>query len=123
MGARKRDDELIVQLASGKTMEDAARAAGMSRMTVFRRLAEQEFRQRVTEARGEFIRQVAGQLAAGAKEAASTLLMLMNSGNQRIQLLAAKNVLEQAVRTHDLMVLEARVAELEKIVGQKRSRK
>jgi hypothetical protein len=121
MPGRKRDDTLVAQLAVGKSVEDAALAAGVSRATAFRRLAEDAFQRRVTEARGEFLKQVAGQLADGARKATETLLNLLQSGNERIRLVAARSVIEQAMKAHDLTVLEGRVEELEKIVRRQRS--
>ena len=55
-------EALAVQLASGATAVEAAAAAGCSTRTVFRRLEDEAFRQRVRELRDRLIGEAVDRL-------------------------------------------------------------
>ena len=68
---RKGDTELLLALACGASVENAAQRAGLSRRTVFRRLAAPAFRAQVAEARAEMVRRAAGMFTAAGLPAIS----------------------------------------------------
>src|SRR5947207_2011016 len=76
-GRRGADAALIAALASGATREDAARVAGVSPRTVYRRVDTEAFRRRVDEAREEIIASATGRLAAATQIAVDTLVELV----------------------------------------------
>ncbi len=72
-GDRKSADAaLIAALATGATRQEAAKAAGISETTVYRRLADPAFRRRVNDARSELIDAAVGRLADATTEACTT---------------------------------------------------
>lgn len=64
------DDALMLALATGSTINDAAAAAGCSPRTVSRRLADREFARRVSTVRGQLFAVATGRLANNAALAA-----------------------------------------------------
>jgi hypothetical protein len=77
IGRRKRDPALLLALASGQTVRDAARSAGIGERTATRRVADPDFRRWVAELRAEMIGRALGQLPDGITEAAGTLRKLL----------------------------------------------
>jgi hypothetical protein len=113
-GRRNADDQLLMALACGVTLENAARQAGISPRTAYRRLAEPSFRQRLQALRGDMVSRTAGTLTAAASEAVRTLLeLLKNPTSSAVRLGAARAVLEIGMKLRELADLEQRLAELE----------
>ena len=110
---RKGDEPLVLALAVGKTVRDAAVEAGVSERTVFRRLEEAEFLNRVTELRGRMVESASGRLANAAGAACDRLKGLLEAASESVQLGAARTILEQAVRLRELLDLESRLKILE----------
>ena len=76
-GRRNADDVLALELAAGKTLRDAALAAGIAERTATRRWADPEFRRLVSRHRGEMVGRAVGELADGVTDAAKTLRELL----------------------------------------------
>lgn len=114
-GRRNADDQLLMALACGVTVENAARQVGLSPRTAYRRLADPTFRQRLQTLRGDMVSRTAGTLtAAAANEAVRTLLeLLKNPTSSAVRLGAARAVLEIGMKLREVADLEARLAELE----------
>jgi hypothetical protein len=113
-GRHSADDSLLMALACGATVENAARQAGVSPRTAYRRLADAAFRQRLQTLRGDMVSRTAGTLTAAASEAVRTLLELMkNPTSSAVRLGAARAVLEIGMKLREMADLEARLAELE----------
>jgi hypothetical protein len=66
IGRRKADTALLLALASGQTIRDAAQAACIGERTATRRGADTAFWRRVAELRGEMIGRALGRVADGA---------------------------------------------------------
>jgi hypothetical protein len=113
-GSKKAADAaLIVHLASGVSPAGAAKLAGVSEATCYRRLADPTFRQRVEAARSSFWERALGILSKGAAESATVLRRLLRSEDGRIKLQAAKVLLDQGIKVRDQVDLEQRLAALE----------
>jgi hypothetical protein len=77
-GSKKAADAaLVVHLASGVSPAGAAKLAGVSEATCYRRLADPTFRQRVDTARASFWERALGILSKGAAESATVLRRLL----------------------------------------------
>jgi hypothetical protein len=92
------DELLILAIAAGKTKRDAAAAAGVSERTVFRRLQDADFVQRVNRARADLFDRALGVTAEGMGEAAIKLRALLWAQAETVQLGAARALLEQGTR-------------------------
>lgn len=113
-GRRNADDSLVLALACGATVENAARQAGVSEMTVFRRLKEPAFVARVQDAKQEMVERTARMLTAAALESVKTLLDLQSKDQPpSVRHSAARTVIEFGVKLRENAELFARVAALE----------
>jgi hypothetical protein len=110
---RKGDAALVAALASGRTVRDAAKAAGVSEATAHRRLREPAFRQAVSEARGRMVENAVGQLADASTAAVATLRALLEAEADTVKLGAARAILEMGTKLRESVELEARIAALE----------
>jgi DNA-binding LacI/PurR family transcriptional regulator len=113
-GRRNADSALVTALAAGGTVEASARAAGVSETTVYRRLREPAFRQRVAEARDEMVNRAVARLSATSTLAADTLRELLKARSETVRLGAARAVLELGSRLREQEDLAERIAALER---------
>ena len=113
-GRRTADDQLLLALACGATIEAAARQAGVSESTAHRRLAEPEFQRRLRRVRSDIVLRTTGALTAASTESVRTLLELQKStAPPTVRLGAARAVLEISMKLREVVELEAQMAELE----------
>ncbi|HEY7157970.1 MAG TPA: hypothetical protein VH575_28700 [Gemmataceae bacterium] len=109
-GSKKAADAaLVAHLAAGVSPAAAAKLAGVSEATAYRRLADPDFRQRVEKARSDFWDRALGIMSNGAAESAIVLRKLLRSDDERIKLQAAKTLLEQGIKVRDLVDTVRRV--------------
>jgi soluble lytic murein transglycosylase-like protein len=117
-GVRGSEQLLAVALAGGDTVADAARTAGMSATTAYRRAADPEFRRRVEAIRREIVDQALGKLTANATQAADAFTALLGSENEQIKLAAARCILDYRSRLKADGELQERVEHLETLVQE-----
>jgi hypothetical protein len=112
---RKRTDEsLLMALACGATVENAARSAGVSPRTAHRRLADAGFEERLRNLRAEMVQRSSGMLTAAALEAVKTLITLQEASQPAsVRLGAARTVLEFGIKLRENADLQDRLAALE----------
>jgi hypothetical protein len=91
-------EHLALELAQGKTNAEAAKAAGVSERTIYRRLAEPPFRRRVRAIRAEMLREAIGRLAALRNDAIDALAGLLKGAKEQVRLRAAKTILDGLFR-------------------------
>jgi hypothetical protein len=122
-GKRGVDHKLLLALACGATVEAAARQAGVSESTVYRRLADPAFQQQLRALRADMVQRTAGTLTAAASEAVRTLVELLKPGvAPATRLGAARAVLESGVKLREIAELEVRLAALEQQLAQTQGR-
>jgi len=111
---KKAEDALLTVLACGATVANAARQCGVSERTVYRRLADPEFKRRLQDARADIMRRTLDLLSAGALESAKTLLTLQKDlVAAPVRLGAARTVLELGLKFREQADLEQRLQALE----------
>jgi transposase-like protein len=119
-------EQAIAALLSYRSVEEAARAVGISANTLLRWTKEPEFTTAYGEARLTVFSQSIGRLQLASGAAVSTVLKIMLDPNvpAGTRLRAAEVVLEQAARAGEMEDIEDRVAKLERPAGlARRSRK
>ena len=117
-GRKDADEALLMALACGANVENAARQAGVSRRTAQRRLADPGFCRRLSEARADMVRRASGMLTAAALESVKTLLTLQGPPNPpAVRLGAARSVLEIGIKLREAADLEERLSALEQQLG------
>ena len=114
MNTRRSDELLLGALAAGSPIDKAARTAGISTRTAYRRLADPGFARRLAQARDELISNALGELVDCASEAVATLRALLRASDERVRLGAAKSTLEQLLRLRETLTLSQRLAALER---------
>jgi hypothetical protein len=115
------DAALLTALAAGATVRDAARRAGVSERTAHRRLADPDFRRRLTEARAGMVERALGQLAEGSTEAVATLRKLLKAKGDTVKLGAARTILEVGNKLRESVELQQRIAALEQRLEERES--
>lgn len=112
---RKRGGEghLVAALANGASVPAAARQAGLSEATVYRRLREEPFRQQIEDARAEIVKRAVARLTIASVEAVETLRALLRSDLDFARLAAARSILELGRRMREQSDLADRVTALE----------
>jgi hypothetical protein len=111
---RKADADLLLALACGASPENAAQKAGLSRRTVYRRLADPAFRAQVAEVRAEMVRRAAGMFTAAGMAAIKTLTTLQESAtSESVRLGAARATIELGCKLRETAEWAERLAALE----------
>lgn len=121
-GRKAADERLAFELAAGRTLKEAAAAAGVSASTADRRQRDPEFRKRVAEIRTAMITDATGRLSAGMTKAADVLVKLLGHKNADTRRHAAVKLIELAAKMREHGELADRVAELEKLVAARRGK-
>ena len=111
---RRGEERLLQALAAGQSVKQAAEAAGVSARTVYRRLADASFQQRLSAIRDELITAALGELVSCASQAVTKLRALLEATEERVQLQAARALLDHALRLREAVTLEQRLAALER---------
>jgi hypothetical protein len=97
-GRGGRDGVLVSALGSGLSYAGAAKAVGLSKSTVARRMADPEFRARVVEEREAHLDAARRALAAAAPDAIGVLTELARgAGSESVRLGAARTVADLAL--------------------------
>lgn len=114
-----KDDQFLMALACGATVDAAAAKAGLSRRTAYRRLRDPGFRRRLRKMRDEMIERAAGMLGAASLEAVKTLLGLMDAKQPpQVRLGAARAVVDLAMKVRDAEEIQDRLQALEARLDQ-----
>lgn len=117
-GSDPADDILAGHLAAGRSVVEAASAAGVSERTAHRRLKLPAFTARVAELRGQMVSAAAGKLADGMTRAADVLSRLLGSEDENVRARAAALILTHGIKVAELVEIEKRVAALEQSAAQ-----
>jgi hypothetical protein len=109
------DTTLVVALASGEPVRQAAETAKVSERTVYRRLQDDAFRVSLAQERALLVEEAVGRLAKGMTTAADTLAEIAadTAASTSARVSAARAVLELGQRLRVEMDLERRLDRLE----------
>lgn len=119
---RRGDVELIPALATGSSIKDAAKVAGINERTVYRRLKDSSFVAEVDEVRRIVISQTIGILTEANISAALALRELLNSEADYVKRAAAKDIIELALKMRFEFDLSERLARVEEMLQESLSR-
>jgi hypothetical protein len=117
-GRRNADDQLLLALACGATLENAARQAGVALRTANRRAADPEFKRKLNALRWDMVERAVGMLTAAMGESARTLVVLQKETvPYPSRLGAARAVFEIGMKLREQNDLEQRLATLEEQIA------
>jgi hypothetical protein len=97
-GRQRADDLLAAAVASGQTLRDASKLAGVGERTAARRWAEPAFQRRVVALRAAMVERALGRLSDAMSEAAEQLRELLGARSEAVRLGAARSLLELGVK-------------------------
>ncbi len=113
------DQVLLMALACGSSVENAAVKAGVGVNTVKRRLSSPVFAKMLRDKKAGIVQRTAAVLSAAANEAVKTLLELQAPAlPPGVRLNAARAVIELGSRLRDTVELQDRIAALEAQLGE-----
>ncbi len=116
-GTRKGETALIMALASGQNVRDAAKAVGIGERTARRRMNDEGFRRELSIARDRIISEAVGRLTAASTNAVCTLEQLMSEAeSETVRLSAARTILDKTVSMRENLELAERLARVEQIL-------
>jgi hypothetical protein len=113
---RKTADQVLLQaLACGATVENAARKAGVSERTVYRRLECPAFCEQLRQFRTDMVQRTAGLLTGAGMGSVKTLVDLQQdvAVPATVRRRSARDILEMGVKLRESADLEQRLADLE----------
>ena len=113
---QKSADRILLQaLACGATVENAARKAGMSERTAYRRLDDPVFLNQLEQLRADMVLRTAGMLTGAGMGAVKVLVELQNDAAQpaAVRRRSARDVLEMGLKFREIAQLEQRLAAIE----------
>lgn len=120
----RKTEDAIAALLTCRSVEEAAKAAGIGTQTLIRWMKLPEFDSAYREARRAAFRQSVARLQQASGAAVSTLLKIMVDANSppSVRVRAADSVLDHSNKAIELEDIEARLAELERAAEGTRGR-
>ncbi len=117
---RAKDGLLIGALLAGRTFDEAARAAGVSRRTAYRMRQDPEFQRAYQAAKDELLGAAVASLHSNAQLFISTLAAVCADPKSRgsEKATAADRGLAQLLRSVEVLNLSERIAKLEQAVSE-----
>ena len=115
-----REDQLLAGLLAGFGAEEAAKQAGISRVTAYRIRQTEEFQTRLRNARSALLERTVTSLHSAGADAVRTLLTIANNkearGSDRVQ--AAHRILDMLYKGVETFDHAERLLKLERIVQE-----
>jgi molybdenum-dependent DNA-binding transcriptional regulator ModE len=108
-----KSDRLALGVAGGMSLKQAAATAKIPYRTAWRLAQAATFKGRVNELRNEFVTQSLGRLTISMSRATITLVNLLHSADERVQLSAASRIIDHALAVRQAAEIEQRLAEIE----------
>jgi hypothetical protein len=112
-GRSQANERFALFLAEGRTIQEAARLAGISERTGRRRMNDEAFLARLNAIRSDMVSRALGRLSDASSAAADALRGLLDAESESVRLGACRAIIELGARLRDSMELEERVRALE----------
>ena len=115
-GQTRRQEQAIVELISGATIDGAAAACKVSTRTLKRWLADDDFQREYKAARRRLIESATGKLREAMTKAVGVLDKIAGDTNAAptARVTAASRILELGLRSHEIEDLADRLSQLER---------
>lgn len=109
-------DRIMEALLTTTSMTKAAEAAGVSRRTVKRYLADADFSEEYEDRRKTLVKEAAAALQHSLSAAVDTLYEIVSTGSASERLSASRMILEYGLRYTELHDLAARLVAVEEVL-------
>lgn len=110
----------IPYLVAAPSIEAGCREAKISKATLYSWLREEAFKLELKRQRDEVIRGALENLKASTAKATATLVKLLDSDKESIQVRAAEDTIQFTQKAIELETLEQRIEELEKRIRERK---
>ncbi len=114
----RKAEQAIAALLEHPTIDEAARACGVSKRSLWRWLQREDFQKRYREAQRAVVDGAIAELQAATKEAVKTLRRNLRCGNFFAENTAAQVILAQSFKAIELQELQSRIEHLEKTFAE-----
>jgi hypothetical protein len=111
-------ERAIAALLSARSLDQAAKKAGLSKATLCRWMQDPEFKAALRAARRNVVDATIGRLQAVTTEAVAALCAALTCEAPTVRVSAARAILEFSFRSVELMDLEERLSALEHRVSE-----
>jgi len=111
-----RQRRAIPAMLEGKTIEAAAKAAGVSKTTLYEWMKQEPFHVRLEEARADLFKEGLDILKAASGKAARRLIELLDARNENTRRLTAREILALSLKISETQEIEKRLERLEEIL-------
>lgn len=112
------EELLVAYLRSGFNLSETAKALGVCRQTVAKRVNSDEFQELLTIYRKNLFQSASQQLLEATTKSSATLIKLFNSKNENIRLQSAVKILNIASDTTVIDDLEQELNSLKEIINK-----
>lgn len=112
-------EKIVAALVSTPSLAEAAKQAGISEVTLWRRMQEPDVQAAYRAARRQLVEHSLAQVQSATSEAVETLRRNLTSASDAVQVRAAVAILDHAARGVELMDLEERIARIEEALAQR----
>ncbi len=117
---KQAEQTVLVALACGATVENAAHKAGLHERTVYRWLARPAFKERLRQVTADLVKRTTGLLTGAALGSVKVLVDLQQdvAAPAAVRRRAARDVLELGMRFRESTDQEERISALEQVFSQ-----
>jgi len=118
----RNQEKAIAALLSNTSIPGAAKEVGIGERTLWRWLQIESFQRAYRDARGQVVRQAVAQVQNTMSEAVSTLREIMTNSEApaSARVTAARAIIDMGIKAVEIEDLEARVADIEKLIKEKK---
>jgi len=116
----RKAEQAIVALLEHPTIDEAAKACGVSKRTLWRWLQREDFQTRHRQAQRAVVDSAITKLQAATVKAVETLERNLNCGNFFAENAAAQAILTHAFKAIELRELQDQIAEIKTLLETKR---
>lgn len=108
-----RKERALAALLEASSMDTAAKRAGVCRTTLYSWLEDEPFQSELRRRQSAVFRDALLRLKAAVGSATAKLVELVASADERVALVAAREILGSALRAHEALEVEERLVALE----------
>ena len=109
---------LVAYLRSGFNLSETAKALGVCRQTIAKRVQTPEFQKQLTEYRNTLFRSSSQELLEATTKASKTLVKLLDSSNENVRLQSAVKILNLSADYTTIDDLEQELNSLREIINK-----